>query len=227
MWNRRKSILSAFAAMNQGEIRDCHTTPGNGKKHRLPPFCRKNEGTIEASLDSTKMTGADTSDEDCEVIDSVIEIHSAEQLAEICKQVNLGDSFYYGGHYRLVNDLDMKGIRWVPMGSSEKEPFCGVFDGNGYAIKNVNVRGSLRECSGFFGYLKQAVVTKLSIEGTVSGGTYTGALAGVIEDSEITSCFVSANVCGRYYTGGFVGKNAGSIRHCYCAGKVSKKKIWI
>lgn len=229
MWKQGRNILSAFVGVNQGEILDCHIKSFTGKGKVEQPFCYSNEGIIENVSDITDVKSAEEQSAGLEVqeVDSVIEVRSAEQLLEICKQVNLGDSFYYSGHYRLINDLDLKGMKWIPMGSSEREPFCGIFDGNGYAIKNVKVKGSLRDYSGFFGYLKQAVVKRLSLEGTVAGGAYTGALAGVSEDSDITSCFVSAHVYGRYYTGGFVGKNAGRIKHCYCAGKVAKRKIWI
>lgn len=227
MWKKGRGILSAFAGMNQGEIRDCHAKLSRSSEEDIQPFCSQNKGiiiTVSGISDEKMMAYHDMEEGEPRY---VIEVRSAGQLQEICKQVNLGDSFYCNGYYRLENDLDMHGMKWIPMGISAHEPFCGVFDGNGYSIKNINVKGNLKGCSGFFGYLKQAVVKQLSIEGRVTGGVYTGAFAGVVEDSDITSCFASAHVYGRHYTGGFVGMNSGRIQHCYWAGVVANRKAWI
>ena len=39
-----------------------------------------------------------------------------------------------GGAYRLMNDLDMSGVEWVPLA------FSGTFDGGGHTLYNLTVR---------------------------------------------------------------------------------------
>lgn len=41
------------------------------------------------------------------------------------------------GRYRLMNDIDLGGISWQPIGS-EKQPFCGLLDGGGHAITGLH-----------------------------------------------------------------------------------------
>lgn len=236
MWNSKKYILGLFVAMNQGNIVDCHGTLSDSsvrklKKKYIHPFCAQDMGTIEnvneSQIENDKQSAEieEAASAEEAIKDNVIEIHTAEQLLEISKQVNLGDSFYCNGNYRLLEDLDLQNKRWIPIGTDELTPFCGSFDGNGHAIKNLFVKGNREDCAGFFGFLKRATVCNLSVEGTIKGGKYMGAITGVSEDSTITSCFASAKIYGSYCAGGFVGKNTGKILHCYFSGTVQHKRI--
>lgn len=238
MWSTRKNILGLFVAMNQGSIVECHGTISENlvkkqKKKYIHPFCAQNTGFIENKLESqlgNESINESISVEEEEAVaaeqsieSSVIEIRSASQLLEISKQVNTGDPFYCNGNYKLLKDLDLQNKKWIPMGMSELSPFSGTFDGNGHSIKNLSVKGNKKDCIGFFGYLKNANICNLSIEGKIKGGKYTGAIAGVSEDSVVTSCFASAVISGSYCAGGFIGKNTGKILHCYYSGAVKYK----
>lgn len=219
MWNTKKYIVSQFVAMNQGKIIECYGKSAEEevrtkRRSNILPFCTQNSGIVEN-------IGEEGKDEKEEwIMENVIEIRSSVQLQEIAKQINTGDPFYYKGTYRLMADLDLQNMKWMPAGSSKDTPFSGIFDGNGHAVKNFSVSAGRSDCAGFFGYLKNARIRDLSIEGKVKGGRFTGAMAGIIEDSEVVSCFASAEVWGRYCTGGFIGKNSGEIAHCFYSGSV-------
>lgn len=44
------------------------------------------------------------------------------------------------GQYILMNDIDLSLFQsWNPIGENEKEEFCGVLDGNGFSILNMNI----------------------------------------------------------------------------------------
>ena len=44
-------------------------------------------------------------------------------------------------YYKLGSDVDLTGRNWKPIGN-ETYPFKGQLDGNGYAIKNLNITGT-------------------------------------------------------------------------------------
>ncbi len=153
------------------------------------------------------------------------------------------------GKYKLMRDIDMSAVTssgtwsenaggWSYIGS-ESEPFTGEFDGNGYEIKNLNIRVNYTEdpketkYAGLFG-INKGTVKNLKIVGTLSGGyvdakTYVGSVCGY-NDGLLEGCghvgVVSFNnIADKYpaYIGGIAGKNSeqGVIRECYQAGDVS------
>ena len=222
MWSKRKYIVGLFVAINEGNIVECHGTISENlikekKKKYIYPFCTQNTGTIEyvneGQLENeSKSVEEEVVSTEQSIENSVIEIRSASQLLEISKQISTGDQ-----------DLDLQNRKWLPIGISELIPFGGTFDGNGHSIKNLSVKGNKKDCVGFFGYLKKANICNLSIEGRMKGGKYAGAIAGVSENSIVTSCFASAEISGSYCAGGFIGKNTGKILHCYYSGAVKHK----
>ncbi len=54
---------------------------------------------------------------------------------------------YYNTYFQLQNDLDYSEKNFVPIGAKIDEgrydfkPFSGIFDGNGYTISNINIKG--------------------------------------------------------------------------------------
>lgn len=60
-----------------------------------------------------------------------------------------------GGNYILMNDIDLSetapggdwdtGNGWEPIGNLTDGYFHGIFDGNGYQIKNMNIYGEFNE----------------------------------------------------------------------------------
>lgn len=72
----------------------------------------------------------------------------------------IGDVYPLSGSYMLANDITMSG-EWEPLGSS-KNPFTGIFDGNGYIIDGLTAAKT--KDPGFFGVTKDAVIRNVVLE---------------------------------------------------------------
>lgn len=137
------------------------------------------------------------------------------------------------GSYKLIADIDLKNADFISIGLSTF-PFKGIFDGNGYAIRNINITGA-SQYTGLFSYASGAVFRYLYLEGgkitssekytgalagylnncnveniivkdiVVSGGDDTGGLAGGISEGTISGCYISGNIAGMQYIGGLGG----------------------
>lgn len=157
-----------------------------------------------------------------ETLDTESEIHisNEQDLLAFIKGVNEGLDEYACARVLLEQDLDFKGKKIPSIGKSELTPFRGLFNGNGHQIRNVIIKDKKQEAVGLFGYLKDAVVENLRADLIVHGGTYTGALAGVSDNSRIAGCHVVTSCDGTYCLGGLVGKNNGTIEGCSCTGQL-------
>lgn len=111
------------------------------------------------------------------------------------------------GHswYKLMNDIDLNGVKWQPIGRNGAT--MANLDGGGFTIKNLNVKDSASDFCGLFSTLQDATITNLTLEGcTVDGGSKTAVLAG-----DMTSCTISnvtiikANVKGDANVGALAG----------------------
>jgi len=114
-------------------------------------------------------------------------------------------------HFKLMADIDLSGFDGkdgrpafniiAPGGMSGDgyfigTPFTGVFDGNDYVIRNADVNMPGSDYVGLFGYLGwDGQIKNLGIE--------------------------DISIFGRYYVGGLVGYNYGTISNCYSSGSVS------
>lgn len=102
---------------------------------------------------------------------------------------------------RAIIAPDVNQMKW----GIEGTPFTGVFDGNGYTISYLTVKGP--GCLGLFGWLSGEVkdlgVVRVNISGSedcVAG--LVGASSGTIAD-----CYTSGTVSGHMDVGGLVGQN--------------------
>lgn len=98
--------------------------------------------------------------------------------------------------YILMNDIDLTGITWSPIGSSST-PFFGSFDGNGKTISNLTISSSAQN-NGFFGSLtsgatiKDLTFTDCSVTTTIS---WCGVVIGsIIMSSSAHETAVISNV---------------------------------
>lgn len=123
----------------------------------------------------------------------------------------------HNNNYILLKDLDLGGDAWVPITS-----YTGQFNGNGHTISNIYINKSDSRM-GLFGSLDNADIVNLNLVNvSITGGTFTGALAGSVEDSRITNCHISGNVSGGKPTGGFAGEIYLSIiNNCSFTGSVT------
>ena len=143
------------------------------------------------------------------------------------------------GNYILMNDIDLYYEAWTPIGLSvssslptEEGVFSGVFDGNGYEIRSMDVSVSDTSSAyifvGLFGVVS-GEVKNLSVSGTAlavsSQNVWAGGIAGYVTDSgKLTNCVGRVDVTASgasAYAGGIAGELLGSAAYLMNYGAVS------
>lgn len=126
-------------------------------------------------------------------------------------------------NYRLMNDIDLSKEQWEPIDT----PISGIFDGNGYSIKNLTIAsndvisykevGLFKVFSGIVCNLNMENVniyvpgyTETATSNTGKGGV--GAFAGLMGSGTIKNCTVSGNISSNVdNVGGLVGHTAENV----------------
>lgn len=122
--------------------------------------------------------------------DVVTCIYTKEDLIEFRDLVNKGSS---GINAILMDNIDMEGESWTPIGADLDYYYAGTFDGGGYTISNLTIDSSEGDYQGLFGCVKGGSISNLTLKDSqVEVGIYVGALCGyiisetTISDSDIT-----------------------------------------
>lgn len=182
---------------------------------------------------------------------AAVSLSTPQDLLALAEQINSGDRDAQNKVYLLQNDIDMTGVAFTPIGRNQQvlgwwDPrdsslpgFNALFDGQGHAIRNLEVtltegvpeqpahaglfatigpRGRVRNLR-----LEDASVTSTvwwNAEGDNPSSIATGLLAGQ-SFGRIESCFAGGTVAGTYQVGGLVGSAEGpdefersDIRNC-------------
>lgn len=112
-------------------------------------------------------------------VDWTVKIYTVEDLLKM--------GTYLNGDFILMNDIDLSGVNWNPIGTNSA-PFTGHLDGNGHKISNLTIDTSNytnRSSFGLFGYISFATIEDLVIEDfeftseNIEKTYYVGALAGI------------------------------------------------
>lgn len=176
------------------------------------------ESDLKDGQDQEPETSSDGSEVQCR------EIRTPQELLDMAA--------YPFGHYRLMSDIDMTGVSWKPLA------FCGTFDGNGFAILNLEISdvgkdvektydGNMKEYdtsfAGFFDTLKGAYITDLQlinlrINAVSELPCFVGGIAGYMENSTIENSSIQGilqlRACDRMFgVGGVIGYGCGSIKN--------------
>ncbi|MDN4067628.1 copper amine oxidase N-terminal domain-containing protein [Paenibacillus vini] len=117
------------------------------------------------------------------------------------------------GDYRLMNNIDLSGVDWTPIGSREV-PFTGSFDGNGYTISNLTLDVT-DDYYGLFGYIASNTdklignvkLTEVDITYAGNGLQNIGSFAGYVKN-EVSRIDVEGVISIKHLTknlGGIVG----------------------
>lgn len=101
-------------------------------------------------------------------------IESAEQLAFIAEMVNGGVTTYENTYFKLMTNVDLNNLTWIPIGSSETNCFKGYFDGNAKTIFNNTVA--------LFGFVTNATINRFNVE--LEGLIGKKAMACIIENCQ-------------------------------------------
>lgn len=157
-----------------------------------------------------------------------------EDFADFEKFANNSSYWQEGVHTKLTKNIDLDPSLLLRetyytaviardttsnTGSFSGTPFSGVFDGNGFAIKNMNIGnpGEMSFFIGLFGKISgsEAVIKNLTLlDVNIVGGNkllFTGALCGQNDEGTITNCSSSGSVSG-ITVGGLCGDNKGTIQ---------------
>lgn len=144
---------------------------------------------------------------------SPFKISNAYELQNVAALVNKGITFSQI-HIELKNNIDCQNIDWMPIGGCSYDYyFQGVFNGNGFSIKNININ----DCKypiysnsdkkivlyhlGLFGQTKDAEIKNLCVENiNISPKSYTigqngtnariGGLIGIARNTKIENCHI-------------------------------------
>lgn len=171
-------------------------------------------------------------------------ISTAAQLKAFRDLVNGGSR---SACAKLTNNIDLERCDWDPIGLSSSG-YTGIFDGNGYAIRNLEVSKASTGTSsgswtlfgcGLFGIVgRGGVVKNLNVDGviTMNGtqpkdidlGCICGGNLGTIEECFVTVNFRDFDLVIQSPTsssmttiGGICGVNSGVIRNCYVVGSIN------
>lgn len=167
--------------------------------------------------------------------ESPFEISTAEQLYNFSEFVNSGNSLE-NKYVELTNDIDMSSIKnFKPIGF-EVNPFQfkGIFNGNGYAIKNLEIRRNdyslfdenyLKYDIALFGKLG-GKVENLIVEDSVFDGYCTAVFArsSVNDKQLIINCLSRNNKITGYRCGELIDDFAGKIESCIALNNNTKGK---
>ena len=171
-------------------------------------------------------------------------IYTAEQLAYLAQSTNAGNN-YAGKYFKLMNNIDLNGLEWTPIGIGDQyyddtysntNVFCGHFDGNRHIIYNLYININSLMKVGLFGSVMGATITSVGVENasvTMTYGlamSYGSILCGLATNSNINNCYAIGNVdvTNTKTTGGhnataglIVARVSGStIENCYAMGSV-------
>lgn len=130
------------------------------------------------------------------------------------------------GEYILMNDIDLSSYEedWEQIGS-QKAPFTGKINGNGYKVVNLNAE------VGVLGWVSNAVIENLGVCANLTDRYVFPVNAGILADTAIATtfknCYTSGSVAAttgngmlaleyEFYVGGIAGyAESSSFENCY------------
>ena len=157
-------------------------------------------------------------------------IYDANQMNDI--GANSGD---WDGHFKLMADIDLSdynGTKFNLIGEyidQFRNPFEGVFDGNGHTISNFTYTSTNISYVGLFRYVRghssTARIQNLRLTNPkveISPGNCIGTLAGAADGNVFFNCTVEdINVVGNSQVGGIAGYCFAVFTDCNVSGSVS------
>lgn len=131
---------------------------------------------------------------------------------------------YRTSHFKQIADIDLSEwiadnapqLGWMPIGTKDA-PFEGSYDGGNFTIRGLVINRPTMDYVGLFGYAsKSNTIQNVAVETPdVSGGTFTGVIAGysycTIKNCQITAAKIKG---GGYDVGGIAGGCSNSISNC-------------
>ncbi len=146
-------------------------------------------------------------------------VATEEELAWVSSNVNNGSLLTANAEFILLNDLDLSGKYWTPIGSTSVYQFQGIFNMNGHRIKGLTIDSSVLNYGGLFGYTNGAKIVNGDITDSfikiVSSSNQTNVYAGAIVgrgiNTSIENVYVSTAISVTSNSAIFVGGAIGSM----------------
>ena len=158
-----------------------------------------------------------------------VTISTAEQLVAFADSVNVEKESYSGYTVNLVDDIDLAGHIWEPIGQTGNAGFLGVFDGNGNTISNLVIDSSAHNeltssgkyyySTGLFGWVEaggSCVIKDLKINNAKAIGYHNVAIVvgylngAVVDNVDVTNATVICNYANSEADGDKAGIIAGN-----------------
>lgn len=187
------------------------------------------EQTFDVVMELIPENGWDgtTMKEPAKSADGAYQITTGYELAWFAAEANNDDSDVYEASAILLNDIDLCGFDWTPIGrTSTSTAFSGTFDGAGHTVTGLYINSTVNY-KGLFGYLNNATIKGLTVEGMVKGGQYVGGIAARLDGTTtVDRCVNRADVAtnNKAYAGGitsYANKATVTISNCYNTGSVT------
>ena len=133
---------------------------------------------------------------------------------------------FAGVTVKLGGNIDLKNMNWAPIGyfvddknSTNDAPFKGVFDGQGYTIKNLYINAPELNCVGLFGYAENSVFKNVTVENAkIAGYSQVATIVGrPYKGCTISNCHVTGNIdltAEFAYVGGIAGYGYLDVDNC-------------
>ena len=199
-------------------------TPDDEGIYKITVVAGTNE--VKCNMSRTKWTTKGLYAEEFASMDEgtkTITIETPAQLALLAWQCK-DDEFtnpYIDWTIRLKADLDMSEYLWDPI-----REFCGIFDGEGHTIYDVNTEDTSADRVGLFG-TNQGTVKNVRMSSNtfceLKGDENVGAVVGW-NGGTVTGCYVDSKVyvSGKANVGGVAGRvEEGTVNGCVSAAKVA------
>lgn len=129
---------------------------------------------------------------------------------------------FEGKTITIAADMDLTMYKWRPIGAQVNSVwyFQGTFEGNGYAITNMNTAEDNGSYQAFFGNIgENGVVNDVNVEGKATGHYFTAGIAGS-NLGYIYNSTANVTVTSEFEAGGIVAWNQGTVENCYNTGSV-------
>ncbi len=144
------------------------------------------------------------------------------------------------GEIALLNDIDLSGYTWTPIGdspsgntinnnttttySSSCVPFSIVFNGNGHTISGLKIDTKTAQVAGLFGVVAGGTVKNVNIDPTctlsvnrtnVASGCAYGFIAGCLSDGTISNCNIAGIITSSVLNGSGMVCLSGTVGHVF------------
>lgn len=169
-----------------------------------------------------------TTMEEPSVVEDIYQIGTGAELAWFAASVNNGNK---AAGAVLTADIDLADYDWTSIGGAGiAKAYQGHFNGNGHTIGGMYINTPETTYQGLFGFLYNATVEGLTVQGKVTGKQYVGGIAASLgANTVVDRCVNNAEIAAlQSYAGGitgYVSVNTAKVTNCYNTGAVRAMSI--